>query len=390
MSTPSFLRFIARGNRVALGLFALLIFSGQSVALKAQPSGNGAKNGAKGSLTFPKKINDLGSVIEGETATTEFTFTNTGKAPITLVNVQASCGCTMPEWERNPIAPGATSSIRTTFNSAGGHAGPFSKAILVTTDGEPVTYDLAIMGTIKPKPKAVDELYPYRMGSVGFDGMTMAFGVIKSNARGEARVKVYNFSDKPIAIKGFSSPKRMALAADKTTLQPGEYAVIKGNFNPSPLDGEIEGVFSFQQGEFRVLTDDAVQPEKKILFSANILEVFPTLSAEERAQAPKLNLRNTAQDLGEVPLGAKRDLDFPLNNAGFQDLKIRAVTASCGCTEARAERAIVAKRKSSRIKGTFHADTLGPFEKTITIVTNDPSAPIQQVVVRGTVVKAAE
>ncbi len=70
-------------------------------------------------IKFVEETHDFGNIKEGTQATYEFKFTNTGNAPLILEAVNASCGCTTPEWSREPIAPGQTGKVVATFNSSG-------------------------------------------------------------------------------------------------------------------------------------------------------------------------------------------------------------------------------------------------------------------------------
>ena len=70
-------------------------------------------------MTFDKTIHDFGNIQEGERVETLFTFTNTGKSDLVIVDARGSCGCTVPEYPKNtPIAPGASAQIRVSFDSS--------------------------------------------------------------------------------------------------------------------------------------------------------------------------------------------------------------------------------------------------------------------------------
>lgn len=100
-------------------------------------------------LKFEKTTYDFGQVIEGEMAKYDFKFTNTGNEAVLLSNVQASCGCTTPQWPKDPIAAGAASAVTALYNSAG-RPGYFTKTITVTTSNAGIYY-LTITGTVVPK-----------------------------------------------------------------------------------------------------------------------------------------------------------------------------------------------------------------------------------------------
>lgn len=68
-------------------------------------------------LTIEQSIYDFGKVDEGQIVTHVYTFSNTGDQPLILSDVKGSCGCTVPQWPREPLLPGETASITVEFNS---------------------------------------------------------------------------------------------------------------------------------------------------------------------------------------------------------------------------------------------------------------------------------
>lgn len=72
---------------------------------------------------------DFGKIAQGKPVTHVFEVVNTGNEILSLENVQASCGCTTPEWSKDPIAPGASQKITVGYNAA--TEGPFEKSITV-------------------------------------------------------------------------------------------------------------------------------------------------------------------------------------------------------------------------------------------------------------------
>ena len=95
---------------------------------------------------------DFGKIPQGKPVTYTFEVANNSKTDLKIDNVQASCGCTTPEWDREKaIAPGATSKITVGFNAAA--EGPFTKAITVTYNGTE-TKQLTIKGEVWKTPAA--------------------------------------------------------------------------------------------------------------------------------------------------------------------------------------------------------------------------------------------
>src|SRR4051812_8640087 len=64
-----------------------------------------------------KDIHDFGEIPQGKPVSVEFSFTNTGDAALLITDVKTSCGCTAPDYPKEPIAPGKTSTIKVTYNA---------------------------------------------------------------------------------------------------------------------------------------------------------------------------------------------------------------------------------------------------------------------------------
>jgi|SRR5699024_3561962 len=84
-------------------------------------------------LTFDESSYDFGTIDEGEIVQHEFTFTNTGDAPLKVMKARPSCGCTVPSWSKDPIAPGEKGHMMVKFNSRGKH-GKQNKTVRLTTN----------------------------------------------------------------------------------------------------------------------------------------------------------------------------------------------------------------------------------------------------------------
>jgi hypothetical protein len=108
-----------------------------------------ASPAATENLTLRESEFDFGKIPQGKPVTHVFQFTNTGDKPFALDNVQASCGCTTPEWNKETIAPGATASIKVGYNAA--TEGPFNKTVSITYNGTQ-TKQIIIKGDVWKTP----------------------------------------------------------------------------------------------------------------------------------------------------------------------------------------------------------------------------------------------
>ncbi len=103
-------------------------------------------------IAFEKLTHDFGKVYDGKPVSCEFIFTNKGKVPLILNNVQPACGCTTPEWPREPIMPGQQGKIKAIYN-AGTYRGSFNKSISVISNAEQSPIQLSIKGLVEDTPK---------------------------------------------------------------------------------------------------------------------------------------------------------------------------------------------------------------------------------------------
>lgn len=114
-------------------------------ALQAQEK----KAAVADSIIFEKQEHDYGTINKGDNGNCEFSFTNKGKKPLVLGNVRASCGCTVPEWPKEPIEPGKKGVIKVKYNT--NTPGTFNKSITVNSNAVNAAVILRIKGNVTAK-----------------------------------------------------------------------------------------------------------------------------------------------------------------------------------------------------------------------------------------------
>lgn len=115
---------------------------------KAEPA---APVGPLTTIEFEEDTYDFGEVMEGEKVVHVYKFKNTGKEPLVISNAKGSCGCTVPEWPREPIPVGGSGEIKVKFDSKGkGKVGGAtqSKRVTITTNTDPQKNYLTIKGKV--------------------------------------------------------------------------------------------------------------------------------------------------------------------------------------------------------------------------------------------------
>lgn len=124
-------------------IFILIAMVVLSIHSKAQD-----KEAQASTITFNKVIHDFGA-IDGSVgkASATFILENVGDKPVLILQVQTSCGCTVPEYSREPILPKEKSEIKVVYSTIG-RIGQFEKTIQILTNGNPPTSILTIKGTV--------------------------------------------------------------------------------------------------------------------------------------------------------------------------------------------------------------------------------------------------
>lgn len=117
-----------------LSLFTIVVFAQETQSAVAD------------SIIFDKLEHDYGTIEKGGDGNCIFTFTNKGQKPLVLSNVRASCGCTVPQWPREPIAPGKEGEIKVKYNTNIG--GTFNKSITVNSNAVNNMIRLRIKGQV--------------------------------------------------------------------------------------------------------------------------------------------------------------------------------------------------------------------------------------------------
>ncbi len=109
---------------------------------------------AQAEIKFDKLTHDFGTFSESSPVVTcTFNFTNVGDKPLVINQAVASCGCTVPDYTKDPIQPGQKGTIKVTYNGTGKFPGHFKKSITVRTNSKVEMTRLYIEGTMEEKKK---------------------------------------------------------------------------------------------------------------------------------------------------------------------------------------------------------------------------------------------
>lgn len=321
-------------------------------------------------ITFETITHDFGTFPEESgRVTCEFQFTNTGKADLVLQKVRASCGCTTPEWTKEPVKPGDKGVVKATYN-ASGRPGAFTKTITVTTNaGEK---RLSIKGDVIPKAQKIEDKYPHEFGAIRLMKKNIYFNTILYPAQKSETIEIVNNSKEDAKVAVLHVPAFITVQVPEKALKPGETAKI--TFVTKSENSGVWGSFK----KFATLSVNGQAYEQNLInIFGNIAEDFSKMTAEEKANSPVISIANSFS-LGKIKKGATKTFEIAFKNEGKSPLIIRNVTddASNAAVMFPSKPIKVGKQGTIRVKintNDMKVQSNGKFTQRLTVISNDPN-----------------
>ena len=323
-------------------------------------------------ITFKKTIHDYGTIKEGDgPVTCSFEFANTGKKPLIIERIITSCDCATSTWDKEPLAPGASSNIKVIFNPSQ-RPGKIDKTITVYSNAETATVVLQIRGFVQEKPKTLDEIYNRLIGDFRFKSNHLSFDrIFVENVKTDT-LEFISTAKEPVKI-GYKTEglEHLSVKFIPEIIKPQEKGFMVVTF-----DAKKRNDWGFVIDRFLLTQNDKVINGGLITVSANLEENFSKLTEEQRSNAPKIEFAQNSYDFGQVDEGQLVEYEFKFTNIGKSDLFIRKIKASCGCTTVEPVDKVINAGQSNSFKATFRTKGYsGRCSKSITVISNDPVTP---------------
>lgn len=338
-------------------------------------------------ISFEKETHNFGTIKEeGGNVTYKFEFVNIGASPLIVENVRPTCGCTSPEWTRNPIPPGGKGYVAATYNPTG-RPGAFSKYLYIDSNSDISNTKLTISGEVTPKPRSIEDDYRYDMGEgLRLKANHLAFGNVNNTEKKDYKLEVINTSDKKLTLGFERVPAHLKIEFSPSVLRPNEKGSVIATY-----DASLKNDWGMVIDRVDVTINGTSERNYRLVISANIIEDFSSMSAAELAEAPSLSVDETEVSFGKLMQNEKFEHDFVLKNTGKSTLYIRKIKASCGCTAVKPEKQQIEPGESVKIKTIFNpAGKRGNQNKNVTIITNDPKRSNLILRLKGEVVVPSE
>ncbi|MBS1680452.1 MAG: DUF1573 domain-containing protein [Bacteroidetes bacterium] len=327
-------------------------------------------------LTFQEKIHDFGNILEKDGSVSfDFIVSNKSIRPVRIIKVLPSCGCTTPDWTKDPIAVGGTGFIKASFNPLG-RPGYFDKTLTITTDWDVKPMVVHIKGNVVDPEKENDPAsFTVESGSLKLKSGSFNIGKIFINKEPETfSFPVLNAGKDSVHFTGSVSPRYIKVETPKA-LGAGQIGNVKLTFN-----GPLKGQYGFTSENIELKTDDELLPNKSFSVYATVEEFFPKLSADDLAKAPVLTLSANAINFGNVKAGAVLEREIKFTNNGKSELIVRHAQSNCSCLSITPAGRRLKPGQEIPVKVSLNtAGRSGPQNKSITIYSNDPQNPVQRI-----------
>ena len=220
---------------------------------------------AQGVMQFETDNHDFGNVPEGTMATYEFKFKNTGTQPVVIANVQASCGCTTPDWTKAPVLPGKSGIIKAMYSSAG-RPGVFTKTVTVTSNAAEGSKVLSIKGVVLTKAEIKPTLTPAQLAAsphLVLDKTTYDFGKMEAGQQPSARFVVKNTGKTSLVLGALTAGCYcVGYKTPPAPIAPGQSAEVVLLYSQRQL-GQVSDAVT--------ITSNDVSGDAKITLRANIV-----------------------------------------------------------------------------------------------------------------------
>lgn len=326
-------------------------------------------------IEFNELRHDFGTIAEdGGKVTHTFEFTNTGAVPLVISNVKASCGCTTPNWTKEPVEPGQKGTVTATYNPMG-RPGGFTKTINVTSNAEKELVRLTIEGTVTPKQNKPADKYPVKAGVLGLRNRAIGLSNINYGERKGGQISLANLGDKPVTVGVAFQDKHVKAVVEPSSLQPNGEGVLKAEFVSE--DAKLWGPFT-AYGQLVIDGKQMQGEEYRVVVSGNIVEDFSKMNEQEKRNAPICELSGTSVNLGTIKKGSSRVAKFRIANQGPKTpLVIRRLVQHSSDIVVKATKMSLAPGKKADINIIVNTADMAPksYKSTITLITNDPNRP---------------
>lgn len=324
-------------------------------------------------FTSNTEMHSFGQIEWKHPVTTQYTITNTGDQPLVLTEVEPDCACSIAQWTKTPIAPGAKGTVNVTFDAKA--LGHFNKSVAIYTNAQPHLVYLKFSGEVVKEIKDFTQTHPYLIGQIRLDKNNLDFPDIQHGERPVIHIGVVNLSDLPYEPVLMHLPPYLETEVKPNVLQKGEKGIITLTLNSEKLTDLGLTQASVYLARF---AGDKVGEENEIPVSAILLPDFSGMTATEKANAPAVSLSTKDLDMTAIlAKKAKARQDITVTNTGRSPLQISKLQVFHPAVGVSLKKSVLQPGESTRLRVTVEKKNIGKKRRHLRLlmITNDPMQP---------------
>lgn len=338
---------------------------------------------AQRGIEWNSTCHDFGVVYEDSgRVEARFFFRNCGTDTISITSARVSCGCTGIRYRQMPVLPGDTSSVVVRYDPTG-QTGRFEKKAYIYTNASAGHSTLIIRGTVIGSQVSVASRYPVDIGGLRLSQDTVTLGYVSKGDTRTAYCYAYNASNDTIYPVTTSTGDYIRTITYPHAIPPGETAsvIIRLYSAICPVWGDLT--------ESITISSDSINSGSSLTLpvKAYIKENFAQTTAEMSEKAPAAHIGSLYHDFGKI--GNDATHDFLLHNTGYSTLKIRRVYSNTPGVDVDIDTKNIEKGDTAIIRVKINRDKINGshINGRISLITNDPVNPIQEITISGDIDK---
>lgn len=333
-------------------------------------------------LVWLNTVHDFGAFDEDlHHVKCTFRAVNVSGAPVAVISARANCGCTVPSYQRTPVAPGDTLKVEVDFNAVG-RPGRFAKKVYINSS-DSVQSVLTVKGTVVAGSQTIEGRYPVKVGACHLSSKVIPFGTTVKGRTLMGGLHLYNATGHPVTPRIAGLPDYMTASWAPATVPHGQQAnlTLKASTGAQPEWGTVTG-------SFLLLPDPDGAPADSMRVSTVMIvnENFSGLTESQRAAAADAKLSTDKIDFDRISGNKPVESSFSITNIGHSPLIIRRVETAEKALSVDIPSGAIAPGGSATVRVTLNpallaADT--PLNARINLMFNSPATPRASVRVVG-------
>ncbi len=303
----------------------------------------------------------------------EFRYVNDGDSPLLISAARSSCGCTLPSYSREELAPGDTAAIVVSYDPTG-RPGRFSKNVYIDMNTEPVRTTLTITGVVIGAPTTIGQRYPVEISpEMRLSRGAVMAGDVKAGHTKSVFVEAYNSSTDTLHPATLRAPQFVDVAWMPAAIAPGEQSSMVCHIKASDADtwGLVADSITFSP-------TGAPADACTIPVTVVVTEDFSRLTEQQLAKAPVISTDTDRIDFDtfEASDGVLQ-ATATIKNSGKSPLILRRIYSLDAGVTATAARERLKPGQSTTLTVTVDPSALrgNMLNSRISIISNDPARP---------------